>query len=119
MNLNQGIFAFLIGIIFGIIAIQTSSIKLTVLLHFLNNLYAALQVILSGFALEMFNNIILAVIIFAIIILIKTLPKVRNIKREDLKINKDCLLIFKNYTFIISMILLIVMFIVTENFLRV
>lgn len=119
MNLNQGIFAFLIGIIFGIIAIQTSSIKLTVLLHFLNNLYAALQVILSGFALEMFNNIILAVIIFAIIILIKTLPKVRNIKREDLKIDKDCLLIFKNYTFIISMILLIVMFIVTENFLRV
>ena len=38
---------------------------------------------------------------------------------KDLKINKDCLLIFKNYTFIISMILLIVMFVVTENFLRV
>ena len=119
MNLNQGIFAFLIGIIFGIIAVQTSSIKLTILLHFLNNLYAALQVILSGFALEMFNNIILAIIIFAIIILIKNLPKIRNLKKEDLKINKDCLLIFKNYTFVISMVLLIVMFVVTENFLRV
>ncbi len=119
MNLSQGIFAFLIGILFGIIAVQTSSIKLTVLLHFLNNLYAAFQVILSGFELEMFNNIILAVIIFSIIILIRNIPKIKNLKKEDFKVNKDCLLILKNYTFIISMILIIVIFIVTENILRV
>lgn len=119
MNLNQGIFAFLIGILFGIIAIKTSSIKLTVLLHFLNNFYAAIQVLAGGFELEMFNNIILAVIIFAIIILIKNLPNLKNLSKEDLKIDKDCLLIFKNYTFVISIILLIVMFVVTENFLRI
>ena len=119
MNLNQGIFAFLIGILFGIIAIKTSSIKLTVLLHFLNNFYAAIQVLAGGFELEMFNNIILAVIIFAIIILIKNLPNLKNLSKEDLKIDKDCLLIFKNYTFVISIILLIVMLVVTENFLRI
>lgn len=119
MNLNQGIFAFFIGILFGVIAIKTSSIKIPVLLHLLNNLYAALQVILSGFALEMFNNIMLAVIIFAIIVLIKNIPNIKNIKKEDFKIDKDCLLILKNYTFIISIILIIVMFIVTESFLKV
>lgn len=119
MNLNQGIFAFFIGILFGVIAIKTSSIKIPVLLHLINNLYAALQVILSGFALEMFNNIMLAVIIFAIIVLIKNISNIKNIKKEDFKIDKDCLLILKNYTFVISIILIIVMFIVTESFLKV
>ena len=119
MNLNQAIFAFIIGILFGVIAIQTSSIKLTVLLHFLNNLYAAFQVILSGFTLEMFNNISLAVIIFSIIILIRNLPKIKNLKKEDFKIDKDCLLIFKNYTFVMSVILIVVMFITTEKFLNI
>lgn len=118
LNLNQGIFAFLVGILFGIIAVRTSNIKLTVLLHFFNNLYSAMQVILSGFVLEMFNNAVLALVIFAVFILLSNIKNIKNIKKEDFKIDKDFVLIFKNYTFIISTILLIVMFAATESFLR-
>lgn len=118
MNINQGIFAFLIGLIFGTIAVKTSSIKITILLHFINNGVSALLSILTGVSLGIFNNIVIAIAVFGIIILIKNLPKIKNVKKEDLKINKDCLLIFRNYTFILSVVLLVVMFVVTETLLQ-
>lgn len=118
MNINQGIFAFLIGLIFGTIAVKTSSIKLTVLLHFINNGFSAISSVLTGVSLGIFNNIVIAVAIFGVIIVIKNLPKLKDIKKEDLKIDKDCLLIFRNYTFVLSVILLVVMFVVTESMLQ-
>lgn len=121
MNLNQGIFAFLMGLIFAVIAVKTSSIKLTVLLHFLNNLYAAMLTILEEESLfyGIFNNIMIALIVVGIVMVIKNIPKLKNIKKEDLKLNKDCLMLIKNYTFIIAMLLIIVMFVVTENMIRI
>jgi len=49
----------LVGVIFAVIAIKTNSIKITALLHFLNNGYACTQEILGEgtVALSIFNNI--------------------------------------------------------------
>ena len=117
MNANQGIFAFLIGILFGVIVIKTNSIKLTVLLHFLNNWYACMLIIAeeNSVIYNMFNNVVIAISIFGGIILLKNLPKLKNIKKEDLKINKDCKFLLHNYTFIVSMILMVVMFVATQK----
>jgi len=117
-NLNQGIFAFLVGIIFAVIAVKTNSIKLTVLLHFLNNGYACIEsIITDSVIIGIINNVILALVVFGIIILIKNLPKLKNIEKENLKINKDCMFLLKNYTFIVAMVLLVIMFVVTEKML--
>ena len=120
MNINQAIFAFLIGILFGIISVKTGNIKLTMLLHFLNNGYACLvSIIKANGGNDIVINII--VIVFAIIggiIVFKNLPKLRALKREDFKINKDCKFLFENYTFILSMVLMIVFLWSTENMLR-
>jgi membrane protease YdiL (CAAX protease family) len=119
MNLNQGIFAFLVGIIFGIIAVKTNSIKYTGILHFLNNLYACIFEIVgeNSVAYGLFNNIVIAIVIIGIIVLIKNLPKLTKIKKEDFALNKDCKLLLRNYTFVIAMVLMIVMFVATENIL--
>ena len=121
MNFGQAIFAFVVGLIFGVIAVKTGSIKLTILLHFLNNSYATLLTIFekNQIAIGIINNITLAVVLFSIIVLIKNIPNLRKIKKEDFKINSDCKLIIKNYTFIISVILLIIMFVATENILKI
>ncbi len=121
MNFGQGIFAFLIGLIFGTIAVKTNSIKITVFLHFLNNGYAVVQSLMASnsVALGIFNNIIFAILIFSIIILIKNLPKLKELNKDSFKLNKDCVLILRNYTFIVSLVLIFVMFMATENILKI
>lgn len=120
MNLSQAIFAFIIGVVFAVIAIKTNSIKIPVLLHFLNNSYAALLTIFDGnqVATSLVNNVALAIMIFAVIILIKNLLNLKNIKKEDLKLNSDCKLILRNYTFILAVALLLIMFLATESMLK-
>ena len=120
MNLNQGIFAFIIGIMFAIITLKTGNIKMTMLLHFLNNGYACMIGIFGeeSIVFELFNNIVIAIAIFGTIILIRNLPKLKEIKKEYFTLNKDCKFLIRNYTFIISIFLLVVMFVATENLLR-
>lgn len=120
MNLNQAIFALLIGILFGIISIKTGSIKLTMLLHFLNNGFACMATILDTNSSQ-FNTLMIIVIILAVIggiIILKNIPKLRNLRKEELKISKDCKFLLQNYTFIISMALMILLLCSTENMLR-
>lgn len=121
MNMGQAIFAFIIGIIFGIIAIKTNSIKIPVLLHFLNNGYAALMAIFAenAIVLGLINNIVIGVLIFSFIILVKNVPELFKIKKEALKISPDCKYILKDYTFLVAVSLLIVMFVATENVLKI
>lgn len=121
MNLNQGIFAFILGLVFAVIAIKTSSIKLTILLHFLNNGYAAMTTLLAegSIAYGIFNNIVIALVIVGIIMIIKNIPNIRKIKKDNLKLNKDCLMLLKDYTFIIAMALIIIMFVATENIIKI
>lgn len=117
MNLNQAIFAFLIGLLFGVIAVKTNSIKLTMILHFINNSYACIVTILNeeSLAFILLNIIIFIFSIVGVILIIMNVPKLKNIDKNNFKINKECLLIFKNYTFIIAVLLNIIMFVVTER----
>ena len=121
MNINQAIFAFLIGILFGIISVKTGSIKLTILLHFLNNGYAALASIIEANSggYIVINSIVIISAIIGGILMLKNLPKLKALKREDFKINKDCKFLLNNYTFILSMVLMIVFLWSTENILRI
>ena len=48
-------------------------------------------------------------------LIIKNLPYIKKVKKEDLKINKDCKFLLRNYTFVLSMILIVVMFVATNN----
>lgn len=120
MNISQGLFAFIIGIILGIIAIKTSSIKITIFLHFLNNAFVTLQVLLgeNSVAFGIINNIVLALVVFGIIIAIRNIPNLKKLNKDEFKLNKDCKFLLRNYTFIISMVLLIIMFVTTENIIR-
>ncbi len=119
LNISQGIFAFLIGILFGTIAVYTGGIKYTCLLHFLNNLYACLGMILGmdSIGFSYVTDIILAISVIGIILILKNLPNLKKIKKEELKINKDCKYLLQNYTFVISMVLLVIMFTATQNML--
>ena len=108
------------GILFGIISIKTGSIKLTMLLHFLNNGFACMATILDTNSSQ-FNTLMIIVIILAVIggiIILKNIPKLRNLRKEELKISKDCKFLLQNYTFIISMALMILLLCSTENMLR-
>ena len=121
MNINQAVFAFLIGILFGIISVRTGSIKLTILLHFLNNGYAALASIIEANSVGyiVINSVVIISTIIGGILMLKNLPKLKALKREDFKINKDCKFLLNNYTFILSMVLMIVFLWSTENILRI
>ena len=116
-NVNQGIFALLIGILFGTIAVKTGTIKYTVLLHFLNNGYACMAMILGedSIGFKYLTNTIIAIAVVGGVLILKNLPKLKEIKKEDLKINQDCKYLLRNYTFILSMIVMVVMFVATEH----
>ncbi len=117
MNVSQGVFAFLIGLLFGVIAICTGGIKYTCILHFLNNLYACLGMILGveSIGFKFMFNIIIAVAIVGGMLILKNIPYLKKIKKEDLKINKDCKFLLRDFTFVLSMVLLVVMFVATNQ----
>lgn len=120
MNIGQGVFAFLIGLLFGVIAIKTGGIKYTCLLHFLNNFYACLGIILGteSIMFRFLFNIVIAISIVGGIIILKNIPKLKNINKEDFKISKDCKYLLQNYTFIISILLVVLMFSATQKMLN-
>ena len=120
MNIGQAIFAFMMGIIFAIIAIKTNSIKIPILLHFLNNSYAALLTIFENntLVLGLINNIVVGLLIFSFIILVKNISSIFKVKKEDFKITSDFKYIFKDYTFLVAISLMVVMFLATENILN-
>lgn len=115
MNLNQGIFAFLIGLVFGTIAIYAGGIRYTVLLHFLNNFYACLTEMLGKVPMDFINVVIIGCAIIGGLLILKNLPKVKEIKKEELSSNGDYKYLLRNYTFIISMVLMVVLMVATQN----
>lgn len=121
MNLSQAIFAFIIGIVLAVIAIKTNSIKISILLHFLNNSYAVLLTIFAEnkIATNLINTIVLAVMAFSVVILIKNLCSYKYEKKEKNQSSSDWKLILRNYTFILAVALLLIMFVVTESMLKI
>lgn len=127
MNLSQGLFAFIIGIIFGTIYLYTKDIKLTMLIHFLNNGYAALAMILPTIGIFLVGLLLILVFAFAIAFLIisiilpssrKTFLKFFKAKVDLSLINSKYKYVFTDFIFDVSLILVFAMSIVTENILR-
>lgn len=126
MNLSQGLFAFIIGLIFGMIYLYTNDIKLTMLIHFINNGFASLEMILPESAALGIVAVLLICLIIGLILFIKLLSSKEKRKQiKDLlkvKIDKNMLsnikYLFTDYTFDIALILVGLMSILTEQLLR-
>jgi len=124
MNLGQFIFATLLGLIFAYLYVKTGNIKIPMILHFLNNGYASLQMLLtSEKAYDIINIIIIALMVLGFISLAIGVIKAIKNKEIKVKINKEelenCKYLFKDYTFIISLVIVGLMFVYTEYILRV
>lgn len=126
MNISQALFAFIAGLIFGGIYLYTGDIRLTMLIHFINNGVGVLEMILPGNGFVISSIILIAICVVGLIFLITSIVKKENRNKisEAIKlgINKQELMkyryIFADYTFDISMILIFLVSIFTENVLR-
>lgn len=126
MNLSQALFAFIAGLIFGGIYLYTKDIKLTMLIHFINNGFGALAMILPEFGIIIATLVLIIFFIVGLVLFIIELTKkeVRIKIKEALtfKISKEELVsykyIFTDFTFDVSMILVFLTSILTENMLR-
>ena len=132
MNLTQGIFAFLMGIILSVVVIKTKDLKTSMIIHFLNNGYAAITMIFEQnmYALSIINLVYFAMIIIGTLLISKELlfifkDKKYKKKGKDKKVLKEknrisnFVYMFLDYPFIIAIILSIVTLIVMEVMLRI
>lgn len=121
MNLAQGIFAFFMGIIFGIIYLKTGDIRLTILLHIINNSLVVISGMLSENVIAS-NVIEIGVIVVAVIgigLFIINLIKNKGLKIEKEKFKEEYQMLFKNYTFDLVIVLFIILTVLSENYLRI
>lgn len=125
MNISQSLFAFLMGIILGVIALKTNRILETGIIHFLNNGYAALTMILEGnqTAITLINGFYIAIFLLGIILLVMSTVKkkeiikerIKNLKEKKEKKKSPYHYIACDYTFLVACILMIVMLILTQK----
>lgn len=127
MNLSQGLFAFIIGILFGIIYLYTNDIKLTMFIHFLNNGYAALAMILPENTIFLITLILLVFLMIGFVFLVLTFTNENSRNRIRTRLHASLSLktvgtkykyIFYDYIFDISILLIFIMSLLTENLLR-
>ena len=128
MNISQMIFAFLIGIVFGTIYALTGNISLSIILHLLNNGYATLINLLkeNTLAIQVIDISILIIAFFGLLSLIRLLNKNKETIKSNIKAlkkNKKNLseykYMFLDFTFVASMIAIIVMSLITEKILSI
>lgn len=134
MNISQFIFAFLVGIVFGIVREKTEKLYPTMILHFLNNGIAVIEVLFYDYMtfMEIFTYGIIAINAIGFCILIYMLyKKVMELKdkesiqklKEELDYRKvklniiENLFVFKDYTFFVAVILSATIFTVVEKML--
>lgn len=127
LNITQGIFAFFMGLILGNLYIKTGKMRYNMLLHALNNSYAAIGTILVYCEL---SSAYLGLTIFALVIILiggvvfieelirKVKAKEKLITTDERILPENAKYIFSDYTFIIGTILMILAFFVTEGMLK-
>ena len=125
LNISQSLFAFIMGIILGIIALNTESIIPTGIIHFLNNGYSALIMIFenNNIAISVINVMYIVLCFVGLIILvmycIKNKESLKNTFKNIKQISKEKRVSFKyiaiDYTFIVACILMLVMLILTQK----
>ncbi len=132
LNFTQFIFAFLVGILFAMVREKTGKLYPTMILHFINNAVATIEVLFYEHAtfMQIFTYIQIGInaIGFAILIYmlynkvmeLKDKEKIKELKEKldyrkiKLNISED-LFVFKDFTFCIAAILAIVAFVVIEK----
>lgn len=123
LNLQQGIFACLIGLVFAIILLITKDIRITILLHIMNNGLVALISIFSESNIMQnileYGSLLLGLIGIVLLIGVIIKNKGKNKIFEKEKFKEEYKMIFRNFTFDLVIILFIVLTIATENYLRV
>lgn len=137
MNFAQGILAFAVGLLMGYIYLKSGDIRITMLLHLLNNAYSAFQMMFgeSSLTMKIITIIYLVPItlggIILLIKLVKTILRYIKAKKNGEKvklislkpfINKEEIInykyMFTNFTFVTMTILLILEFALVEVLLR-
>lgn len=127
LNVTQGIFAFLMGLVLGTLYVKTGNMKYNMLLHALNNAYAAICTILiiceAYIAVWAFNTIVMTIILLGGLVFIKELFRKVSVKEKLITIEgkafpENIKYMLTDYTFIIGIILLALAFGVTESMLK-
>ncbi len=128
LNISQSIFAFLMGILLAVLVVKTKSIIPSMIIHFLNNGYEALYLILEGntMAIGVLNIVFLilsivgvALIVYLVVKNRSTLLKKKNNGVPKVSFNKSVLYIFSDYSFIVSVILVCLMMVLTQKMLMI
>lgn len=118
-DITQGIFAFGMGLILCYVYEKTGMIIYTVLLHFLNNSISVLLPLISGYNdYGRLIEAILGIIVFALVIVIFLIPRLRGVILDKLKVacnqirsvSKECYL---NVPMVIYIVFCVGMTIVT------
>lgn len=127
LNVTQGIFAFLMGLVLGTLYVKTGKMKYNMLLHALNNAYAAICTILitcEAYTVALiFNAIVIAIILLGGLVCIKELVRKISLKEKLITIEgkafpNNIKYMLTDYTFIIGIILLTLAFGITESMLK-
>ncbi len=132
MNISQFIFAFLVGILFGIVRVKTEKMYPTMILHFLNNSFAVIEVVFYNHNTFMqiftYLNIAINAIGFCLLIYmlykkfmeLKDKESIQRLKEQldyrKIKLNVvENLYVFADYTFAVTVLLSITVFIAIER----
>ena len=125
LNISQGIFAFVIGLIFGLIYVLTNDIKLSILIHIINNGIAVLAILLPENILEIFSLMVLFICIIGLyyvfrLIFSNKLYKNINFNFNSLKTNIKTKYVYLFYSFIfdVALIMTFILGFMTENTLK-
>lgn len=127
MNLSQGLFAFIMGLIFGSIYLYSGSVKYSMLVHFLNNGFAALCLVLSEMWVVALTASTFIVITIGFVLLVKMivnkesrekLVRIAKIKVDMKKFEEKYQYVFKDYAFDLSLVFAFLMTVITEKILR-
>ena len=134
MNISQFTFAFLVGILFGIVRERTGKLYPTMILHFINNGIAVIEVLFYDhmtfmqiftygiIALNAIGFCILIYMLYKKVMELKDKESVQKFKEEldyrKIKINiTENLFVFKDYTFFVAAVLSAIIFTVVEKML--
>ena len=136
MNVSQFIFAFLVGILFGIIRIKTNKMYPTMILHFINNGFAVIEALFYDHMIFMqiftYFNILLNAVGFCLLIYmvynkfmeLKDKESIQKFKEKmdyrKIKLNlMENMYVFKDYTLLVTIVLSATLFLTIEKVLSI
>lgn len=141
-NIFQGFFAFLAGLVLGTLYLKTGNLKMSILLHFVNNFVSGILMIVAG-NIQLENMITIlyygtmavgALLLFIENIrdFVKEYKEIKRLEKEKIEVEDEkkerridfsklsnYKYIFYNYTFVVALILWILMFWVSESMIRI